>query len=141
MVIGGDFDSVEKDSIIFTRKNLVFLDSSFNILPYQLIKSMNGVINKVNFDPITNYLWIGGSFSSVTDINGSVYSCNNVIIFDINSPNISVVNYNINTDLAVYDINFTSQKAIIVGQFTTVKNGLSTRNGIAAFNRFNGKIF
>lgn len=138
LVVAGRFDTVGGQP----RAGVAFIDSNMKtLLDFELITSINGPIYVAAYDPETEYLWLGGLFSTVTDINNITHSVNNLIVFNLSHPNALRVPLDVNTNGVVKDIKFWSKKAIIGGNFNTVTNSNIPRLGVAAFNRNTGELY
>jgi hypothetical protein len=139
--VAGDFINVWDGATLYPRHNLAFFDYDGTLLNYRIISAIDAPIRKVLYDKETFILWLAGDFTTITDMEGNVYTDKYLIAFRINPENdrYTYVPTGIVPDNTVRDLMITDSKMWMCGAFVGINS--KYRPGIGAFNRFTYGVY
>jgi hypothetical protein len=141
IVVAGDFINVWDGTTLHPRHNLAFFDYDGTLLNYRIISAIDAPIRKVLYDKDTFILWLAGDFTTITDMEGNVYTDKYLIAFRINPGNdrYTYIPTGIVPDNTVRDLMITESKMWLCGAFVGINS--KYRPGIGAFNRFTYGVY
>jgi hypothetical protein len=141
IIVAGDFINVWDGVTLHPRHNLAFFDYDGTLLNYRIISAIDAPIRKVLYDKETFILWLAGDFTTITDMEGNVYTDKYLIAFRINPENdrYTYVPTGIAPDNTVRDLMITDSKMWLCGAFVGINS--KYRPGIGAFNRFTYGVY